>query len=289
MKKLNDYIVEQEINEALWWEKFKNLFKSGGRAMKTIIKNKFANAYPNWYKEYEKLEKITDVEEAKKTIDALLAAVDEMPDYKDDTARAAAKLATLYTKKGDAEEAKNKELVKLIDSKIKEMREANPEAQKQVEKEMKQIEKENGGKDSEGGEGDIKPGVNAAVQNKKEVESAKNILGLNGDDLARVIGKMERMFDIKESLAVFESNKTDQKYRKTIKNLYDNPKTKQETDIALTTLFLAYEKLKVCAKKGGCTINQQIMQALINGYEIAEEKTKEEVKNDINNAVAAQK
>lgn len=304
MKKLNDYIVEQEINESENW--FIRLFKAAGKAMKTNIKNKFADKYPNWYKEYEELEKVTDVEEAKKKIDALLVAVDDMPDYKDDTARAAAKLGTLYTKKGDAEEAKNKELVKLIDSKIKEIREANPKAQKQVEDEMKQSEKGNGGNSNEGGEGNegnksgeggkenINPGVDAAAQNPEKVKSIQNILNLKDNYLSRVIGKMKNFFkeddptSTNESL-LFESNKTGQKYRRTIKKLYNDPKTKQEMDLALTTLFLAYEKLKECAQKNGEKIIPDTMLALLNGYETAKEEPTDKLKNDINNAKAEQK
>jgi hypothetical protein len=289
MKKLNDYILEQEINESENW--FIRLFKAAGRAMKTNIKNKFADKYPNWYKEYETLEKVTNIEEAKKKIDTLLAAVDDMSDYKDDTARAVAKLATLYTKKVDAEEAKNKELVKLIDSKIKEMREANPEAQKQVEKEMKQSEKENGGNGNEGGEGSesgeepVNPGANAVGQNPEKIKKVIDILGFK-DDLKRVIGKMKTMMNesVNESLAVFESNKTGQQRRKIIKTLYNDPKTTQEMNIALTTLFLAYETIKGYAKKGGGTVNQDTMRALFDRYDNVEPAPADEIKNDVKTA-----
>lgn len=277
MKKLNDYIVEQEINESENW--FIRLFKAAGKAMKTNIKNKFADKYPNWYKEYEALEKVTNIEEAKKKIDALLAAVDDMPDYKDDTAKAAAKLGTLYTKKGDAEEAKNKELVKLIDSKIKEIRETNPKAQKQFEDELKQSEKENGG-------GEVtNPAAEAVGQNKSKVENVLKILNLDNNVLNTIARRMQTMFNpspsnpspsVKESLSLFEGKA--EEYREFIKTLYNDDKSKQEMNIVLTTLFLAYEKLKECAQKGGSKMNPDNMRALLSGYEKAKEGDQKEVK-----------
>lgn len=297
MKKLNDYIVEQEINESRFGDILKRLFKSSGPAMKTYIKNKFANAYPNWYKEYEKLEKITDVEEAKKTIEELLAAVDDMTIFKDDNERDVSKITTLSLQKINAEKTKNEELIKWIDSKIEEISNTNPKAQKQFEDALKQSEKGKGGKggeSNEGGEENVNPGVNAGVQNPKDVKSIQNMLDLKDDDLSRVIGKMENFFNVNhtstnESLSIFESNKADQNRRKIIRTLYNNPKTEKEMNFALTTLFLAYEKIKGCAKSSGSTVNPQIMQALINGYENAKEKTKDEVKNDIDKAKTEQK
>ena len=279
MKKLNDYIVEQEINESRFGDIIKKLFKSGGEAMKTNIKNKFADKYPNWYKEYEKLEKVTDVEEAKKTIDALLAAVDDMTIFKDDNEKVVSKLTTLSLQKINAEKTKNKELIKWIDSKIDEMSNANPEAQKQFEDELKQGEKESGGDEV------INPGAGTVAQNPKDVKSIMNILDLKDDDLVRIVGKIDNMFKLEESLSVFEG-KTDQKYRKFIKTLYNDDKTKQEMSLTLTTLFLAYEKLKECAKKNGGTVVPNTIQALIVGYENAKEESKEKVKKDVENAKA---
>lgn len=285
MKKLNDYIVEQEINEN-FLDILKRLFKSSGPAMKTNIKNKFANAYPNWYKEYEALEKITDVEEAKKKIEELLAAVDDMTIFKDDNERDVSKITTLSLQKINAEKTKNKELVEWIDSKIKEISEANPKAQKQFEDELKQAEKENGG---EGGEEPINPGANAVGQNPEKIKRVVDILGFNGD-IKPVIGKLKRMMNesVNESLEIFESNKTAQKYRKTIKKLYNNPKTTQEMDLVLTTLFLAYEKLKGCAKENGEKIDPDNMRALLDRYDNVEPVPDKEVKDDVK-AAAAQK
>lgn len=265
MKKLNDYIVEQEINEGLW-DSIKNFFKAGGKAMKTNIKNKFADKYPNWYKEYEELEKVTDVEEAKKKIEALLVAIDKMPELKDDNAKAAGKLTTLITQKQTADEAKNKELSKWIDSKIEEINKANPKAMEQVEAETK----------GEGGEGDEEtnsPGAEAVGQNKAEVENVLKILNLDNKAINIVAGKLHTMFDITESL--FEG-KAD-KYREFIKTLYNDDKSKQEMNLALTTLFLAYEKLKVCAKNGGGKMNADTMRALLSQYDSIKEADNKEV------------
>lgn len=274
MKKLNDYIIEQEINEALRWEKFKNLFKSGGEAMKTNIKNKFADKYPNWYKEFEKLEKITDVEEAKKTIEELLAAVDKMPELKDDNAKAVGKLTTLLTQKQTAEKAKNKELIKWLDSKIEEMSKANPEATKQVEAEAK-------GEGGEDGGEVINPGAEAVGQNKNEVANILKVLNVDNSKLTTVVAKMKTMFDIKESL--FEGKKAEG-YVKFAKTLYKDDKTKQEMNLALTTLFLAYEKLKDCAKIGGGKMNPDTMRALLSEYDRSPEADNGEVKKDVENA-----
>lgn len=265
MKKLNDYIVEQEINEGLF-DKLKNLFKAGGKAMKTNIKNKFADKYPNWYKEYEALEKVSDVEEAKKKIEALLVAIDKMPELKDDDAKAAGKLTTLITQKQTAEEAKNTDLVKWIDSKIEEINKANPKAMEQVEAEAK-------GESGEGGEEVISPGAEAVGQNKAEVENVLNALGLDSKAITVVAGKMHSMFDITESL--FEG-KADE-YREFIKKLYKDDASKQEMNIALTTLFLAYEKLKICAKNGGGKMNPDAARALLSQYDGAKEADQKEV------------
>lgn len=265
MKKLNDYILEQEINEGLW-DSIKNFFKAGGKAMKTNIKNKFADKYPNWYKEYEELEKVTDVEEAKKKIEALLVAIDKMPELKDDNAKAAGKLTTLITQKQTADEAKNKELSKWIDSKIEEINKANPKAMEQVEAEAK-------GEGGEGGEETISPGAEAVGQNKTEVENVLKILNLDNKAISVVAGKMHTMFDITESL--FEG-KADE-YREFIKKLYKDEASKQEMNVALTTLFLAYEKLKICAKNGGGKMNPDTMRALLSQYDGAKEADAKEV------------
>ena len=265
MKKLNDYIVEQEINEGLF-DKLKNLFKAGGKAMKTNIKNKFADKYPNWYKEYEALEKVTDVEEAKKKIEALLVAIDKMPELKDDNAKAAGKLTTLITQKQTAEEAKNTDLVKWIDSKIEEINKANPKAMEQVEAEAK-------GEGGEGGEEVISPGAEAVGQNKNEIANILKVLSLDNKAITVVAGKMHTMFEITESL--FEG-KADE-YREFIKKLYKDDASKQEMNIALTTLFLAYEKLKICASNGGSKMNPDTMRALLSQYDGAKEADPKEV------------
>lgn len=277
MKKLNDYIVEQEINEARFWDKIKNLFKGGGEAMKTNIKNKFADKYPNWYKEYEALEKVTDVEEAKKKIEELLAAVDKMTIFKDDNERDVSKLTTLMLQKINAEKTKNKELVKWIDSKIEEMSNANPKAQKQVEDELKQSEKENGGEDT------VNPGPEAVGQNKNEVANILKVLNLDNSKLNTVVAKMKTMFDIKESL--FEGKKAEG-YVEFAKTLYKDDKSKQEMNLALTTLFLAYVKLKDCAQNGGGKMNPDAIRALLSKYDKAEEAPLPEVKKDVENAAA---
>jgi hypothetical protein len=157
----------------------------------------------------------------------------------------------------------------LIDSKIKEMREANPEAQKQVEKEMKQSEKENGGE----GDGEaVNPGAEAVGQNKSEVENILKVLNVDNSKLDTVVRKMQTLFNesVNETLSLFEDKKAD-KYREFIKNLYNDDKSKQEMNIALTTLFLAYEKLKDCAQKNGSKIVPDTMRALFSGYEKAKE------------------
>ena len=265
MKKLNDYIVEQEINEGLF-DKLKNLFKAGGKAMKTNIKNKFADKYPNWYKEYEALEKVSDVEEAKKKIEALLVAIDKMSELKDDDAKAAGKLTTLITQKQTAEEAKNTDLVKWIDSKIEEINKANPKAMEQVEAEAK-------GEGGEGGEEVTNPAAEAVGQNKNEIANVLKILNVDNSVLTTVAGKMQTMFKIEESLFEGKANE----YREFIKKLYKDDASKQEMNIALTTLFLAYEKLKACAKNGGGKIVPDTMRALLSEYEGAKEADQKEV------------
>ena len=274
MKKLNDYIVEQEINESRFGDIIKKLFKSGDKAMKTNIKNKFADKYPNWYKEFEALEKVTDVEEAKKTIDALLAAVDDMTIFKDDNEKVVSKLTTLSLQKINAEKTKNKELIKWIDSKIDEMSNANPEAQKQFEDELKQGEKENS---SEGGEETINPGVDAADENPKEIKNILDILKLGNDVYPLVAGKMYNMF--KESLSLFEGKTTANEYYDFAKQLYKDDKSKQEMNLALTTLFLAYEKLKECAKNGGGKIKivPDAIRKLLSEFDKTKQATKEEM------------
>lgn len=279
MKKLNDYIVEQEINEGLW-DSIKNFFKAGGKAMKTNIKNKFADKYPNWYEEYEELEKVTDVEEAKKKIEALLVAIDKMPELKDDNAKAAGKLTTLITQKQTADEAKNKELSKWIDSKIEEINKANPKAMEQVEAETK-------GEGGEGGQEPINPGAEAAGQNPNELKNIMGALNLKGDVFSRVAAKMKTMFT-NESLAVFEAKMTANEYYEFAKKLYKDDKTKQEMNLALTTLFLAYEKLKECASNGGGKMVPDAVRALLTQFDKAKEADQNEVKDDVK-AAAEQK
>lgn len=267
MKKLNDYILEQEINESKKW--FQSLWKSAGKAMKNNIKNKFANKHPNWYKEFEALEKITDVEEAKKKIEKLLANVDNMPELKDDNAKAAGKLTTLITQKQTAEEAKNTDLVKWIDSKIEEMSKANPEATKQVDKEMKQaVEKENAGKGGEGGEAPVNPVASAVGQNKEEVKNVVDALDIDTSKLSDIARKVQ-------TLGTGENK--DEDYREYIKELYKDDTSEKEMNIALTTLFLAYEKLKDCAKNGNSKVNPDTMKALFSKYEGAKEADNKEV------------
>jgi hypothetical protein len=272
MKKLNDYIVEQEINEGLW-DSIKNFFKAGGKAMKTNIKNKFADKYPNWYKEYEELEKVTDVEEAKKKIEELLVAIDKMPELKDDNAKAAGKLTTLITQKQTADEAKNKELSKWIDSKIEEINEANPKAMEQVEAEAK----------GEGGEENINPGADAAGQNPNELKNIIGALNLKNDVFSRVAAKMKTMFT-NESLSLFEGKMTANEYYEFAKKLYKDDKSKQEMNIALTTLFLAYEKLKECASNGGGKMVPDAVRALLTQFDKAKEAPADEIKNDVKTA-----
>ena len=279
MKKLNDYIVEQEINEGLF-DKLKNLFKAGGEAMKTNIKNKFADKYPNWYKEFEELEKVTDVEEAKKKIEALLVAIDKMPKLKDDNAKAAGKLTTLLIQKQTAEKTKNKELVKWIDSKIEEVNNANPKAMEQVEAEAK------GEGDEDGGE-TINPGAEAAGQNPTELKNIMGALNLKNDVFPRVVAKMKTMFT-NESLSLFEGKMTANEYYEFAKKLYKDDKSKQEMNIALTTLFLAYEKLKECASNGGGKMVPDAVRALLSEFDKAKEADQNEVKDDVK-AAAEQK
>jgi len=279
MKKLNDYIVEQEINEGLF-DKNKNLFKAGGKAMKTNIKNKFADKYPNWYKEYEALEKVTDVEEAKKKIEALLVAIDKMPELKDDDAKAAGKLTTLITQKQTAEEAKNTDLVKWIDSKIEEINKANPKAMEQVEAEAK-------GEGGEDGGETINPGAEAAGQNPTELKNIMGALNLKNDVFSRVVAKMKTMFT-NESLSLFEGKMTANEYYEFAKKLYKDDKSKQEMNIALTTLFLAYEKLKECASNGGSKMVPDAVRALLTQFDKAKEADQNEIKDDVK-AAAEQK
>jgi hypothetical protein len=275
MKKLNDYIVEQEINEGLF-DKLKNLFKAGGKAMKTNIKNKFADKYPNWYKEYEALEKVSDVEEAKKKIEALLVAIDKMSELKDDDAKAAVKLKVLGTTRDHAEEAKNTDLVKWIDSKIEEINEANPKAMEQVEAETK-------GEGGEDGGETINPGAEAAGQNPNELKNIMGALNLKNDVFPRVIAKMKTMFT-NESLSLFEGKMTANEYYEFAKKLYKDDKSKQEMNIALTTLFLAYEKLKECASNGGGKMVPDAVRALLTQFDKAKEAPADEIKNDVKTA-----
>jgi hypothetical protein len=149
---------------------------------------------------------------------------------------------------------------------------------------MEQVEAEAKGEGGEGGEEVISPGAEAVGQNKNEVANILKVLGLDNKAITVVAGKMHSMFEITESL--FEG-KADE-YREFIKKLYKDDASKQEMNIALTTLFLAYVKLKDCANNSGGKIKivPDAIRALLSKYDKAKEAPGPEVKKDVENAAA---
>jgi len=258
---------EQQINEGILKDLFgkcKNLFKAGGERYKDVLKGSFQKMYPKWYDAYEKLQNEQDVENAKKQLDELLAAVDKMQkddsgEEMDDKKKAIKKLVTIGGVRKHAEDKKLDDLVAYCDTKIAEISKAQPEAAPEAEK---VITNEN-----EGSEEVVNP-AQAAIedpQQKKATQQLAAALGVDNNKYEEVAKRLQGMVapEVKESL---NEAQTAEEWRNLFKTVAK--KDKEHGNEALLALILSYEKLKDILGN----VKPDGIRALLSGYEMAKPK-----------------
>ena len=114
MKKLEEYVNEQQVNEG-FFDFFKNLFKAAGKSISKSIHDTYEKAYPNFMKTFDELQK-ADAEDKEliKKFNTMYETIDKMKDVSDDE-KVFHKLNLLMAETGRFDDGDQGEGVKKLD------------------------------------------------------------------------------------------------------------------------------------------------------------------------------
>lgn len=275
MKRLEEFITEEEINEGLFdW--LKKLFKSGGRAAASSVADVFKERFPKWYEEYKKVDAETDP----KKIQALLDGIDDNDDIPEKN-KNAKKLAILNDV---LSRTKSDEIKDFCNEKIKEIKKEDPNSMKEYESDLKAAAKENDKKgDDENGDGGEPQ--NPARELVEDPESKGDITtiakSLNAVDFFKNIAtRLEKMFEeSKKSLYNYVMVVEGKKSKAFMKALYSDKDSHMDANLVLTTLLLAYQKIITIAQDNKTQVNQKTIGVFLNALDNANSEPKEEIKD----------
>lgn len=275
MKRLEEFITEEEINEGLFdW--LKKLFKSGGRAAASSVADVFKERFPKWYEEYKKVDAETDP----KKIQALLDGIDDNDDIPEKN-KNAKKLAILNDV---LSRTKSDEIKDFCNEKIKEIKKEDPNSMKEYESDLKAAAKEND-KKGDDENGDSEEPKNPAKELVEDPESKGDITtiakSLNAADFFKnIVARLEKMFnESKKSLhnyVMVVEGKTSKAF---MKALYSDKDSHMDANLVLTTLLLAYQKIITIAQDHKAQVNQKTIGIFLNALDKANSEPKEVIKN----------
>jgi hypothetical protein len=277
MKRLEEFITEEEINEGLFdW--LKKLFQSGGRAAASSVANVFKEKFPKWYEEYKKIDAETDP----KKIQALLDGIDDNDDIPEKN-KNAKKLAILNDV---LSRTKSDEIKDFCNKKIKEIKKEDPDSMKEYEADLKAAakEKDKGEGEDKKGDGEEEP-QNPAKELVEDPESKGDITtiakSLNAADFFKnIVTRLEKMFDeSKKSLHNYVMVVEGKKSKAFMKALYSDKDSHMDANLVLTTLLLAYQKIITIAQDHKAQVNQKTIGIFLNALDNANSEPKEVIKD----------
>ena len=276
MKRLEEFIKEEEINEGLFdW--LKKLFKSGGRAAASSVADIFKEKFPKWYEEYKKVDAETDP----KKIQALLDGIDDNDDIPEKN-KNAKKLAILND---ILSRTKSDEIKDFCNDKIKEIKKEDPDSMKEYEADLKAAAKGKDKDEDENGDGDGEEPQNPAKELVEDPESKGDITtiakSLNAVDFFKnIAARLEKMFnESKKSLYNYVMVVEGKKSKAFMKALYSDKDSHMDANLVLTTLLLAYQKIITIAQDNKAQVNQKTIGVFLNALDNANSEPKEVIKD----------